>query len=33
MRRYYNEDLAAKGARIPEALIKELDDLEARLNK
>lgn len=33
MRRYYNEDLAAKGARIPEALIKELDNLEARLNK
>ena len=33
MRRYYNEDLAAKGARIPEALVKELDNLEARLNK
>ena len=33
MRRYYNEDLAAKGARIPDALVKELDNLEARLNK
>lgn len=33
MRRYYNEDLAAKGARIPEALIKELDMLEERLAK
>ena len=33
MRRYCNEDLAAKGARIPDALVKELDNLEARLNK
>ncbi len=33
MRRYYNEDLAANGARIPDALVKELDNLEARLNK
>lgn len=33
MRRYYNEDIAAKGGRIPDALIKELDNLEARLNK
>ena len=33
MRRYYNDDLAAKGARIPEALIKELDMLEERLAK
>ncbi|MBE6836625.1 MAG: phosphoenolpyruvate carboxykinase (GTP) [Ruminococcus sp.] len=33
MRRYYDEDIAAKGGRIPEALIKELDKLEERLNK
>ena len=33
MRRYYNDDIAAKGGRIPEALIKELDKLEERLNK
>ncbi|MBQ9375102.1 MAG: phosphoenolpyruvate carboxykinase (GTP) [Ruminococcus sp.] len=32
MRRYYKEDLADKGARIPDALIKELDKLEERLN-
>ncbi|MBQ8378216.1 MAG: phosphoenolpyruvate carboxykinase (GTP) [Oscillospiraceae bacterium] len=33
MRRYYNDDIAAKGGRIPEALIKELDKLEERLAK
>ena len=33
MRRYYNEDIAAKGGRIPEELIKQLDNLEARLSK
>ncbi|MGN0624078.1 MAG: phosphoenolpyruvate carboxykinase (GTP) [Oscillospiraceae bacterium] len=33
MRRYYNDDIAAKGGRIPDVLYKELDDLEARLNK
>ncbi|MGN1481333.1 phosphoenolpyruvate carboxykinase (GTP) [Porcipelethomonas sp.] len=33
MRRYYKEDIADKGGRIPEALIKQLDNLEARLNK
>ena len=33
MRRYYNDDIAAKGGRIPDVLYKELDELEARLNK
>ena len=33
MRRYYSEDIAAKGGRVPEALVKELDSLEARLGK
>ncbi|MDE6764498.1 MAG: phosphoenolpyruvate carboxykinase (GTP) [Oscillospiraceae bacterium] len=33
MRRYYNEDIAAKGGKVPEALEKQLDALEARLNK
>ena len=32
MRRYYNDDIAAKGGRIPDVLYKELDELEARLN-
>lgn len=33
MRRYYNDDIAAKGGRIPAELYAELDELEARLNK
>lgn len=33
MRRYYDEDIAAKGGRIPDALYKELDKIEANLNK
>lgn len=33
MRRYYKEDIAAKGGKVPEALEKQLDALEARLNK
>ena len=33
MRRYYDEDISAKGGRIPDALYKELDEIEARLNK
>jgi phosphoenolpyruvate carboxykinase (GTP) len=33
MRRYYKEDIADKGGRIPEALWAELDKLEARLSK
>ena len=33
MRRYYDEDIAAKGGRIPEALYKELDMIEERLEK
>lgn len=33
MRRYYDEDIAAKGGKVPEALRKQLDALEARLNK
>ena len=33
MRRYYNDDIAAKGGRIPEALLKELDKIEERLAK
>ena len=31
MRRYYNDDIAAKGGNIPVVLYKELDELEARL--
>ena len=33
MRRYYKDDIAAKGGRIPDALYAQLDALEARLNK
>lgn len=32
MRRYYNDDIAAKGGKVPEALYAELDKIEARLN-
>ena len=32
MRRYYSEDIAAKGGHVPAALMAELDKLEARLN-
>ena len=31
MRRYYDEDIAGKGGRIPKALYDELDKIEARL--
>ena len=33
MRRYYDEDIKAKGGHIPEALYKELDKIEERLGK
>lgn len=33
MRRYYNDDIKAKGGNIPQALYDELDKIEARLNK
>ena len=33
MRRYYKEDIADKGGKIPSALEAQLDALEARLNK
>ncbi|MDE6780682.1 MAG: phosphoenolpyruvate carboxykinase (GTP) [Ruminococcus sp.] len=33
MRRYYNDDIAAKGGKVPDALYAELDKIEARLNK
>lgn len=33
MRRYYNDDIAAKGGKVPTALYEELDKIEARLNK
>lgn len=33
MRRYYNDDIAAKGGKIPQALYDELDKIEANLNK
>ena len=33
MRRYYKDDIAAKGGRIPAALEAQLDALEARLAK
>ena len=32
MRRYYDEDIAAKGGRVPEALYEQLNKIEARLN-
>ena len=32
MRRYYNDDIKAKGGNIPQALYDELDKIEARLN-
>ena len=31
MRRYYTEDIAAKGGRVPEALMNELDKIEKKL--
>ena len=33
MRRYYNDDIKAKGGNIPQALYDELDKIEARLSK
>lgn len=33
MRRYYKEDIADKGGKVPDALEKQLDALEARLGK
>ena len=33
MRRYYTEDIAAKGGKVPAELMAELDKIEARLNK
>ena len=33
MRRYYNDDIAAKGGHIPQALYDQLDKIEANLNK
>ncbi|MBR4555354.1 MAG: phosphoenolpyruvate carboxykinase (GTP) [Ruminococcus sp.] len=33
MRRYYDEDIKAKGGNIPDALYKELDKIEERLGK
>ena len=33
MRRYYDEDIKAKGGHIPQALYDELDKIEARLDK
>ena len=33
MRRYYDEDIAAKGGHVPAALYEQLDKIEARLNK
>ena len=33
MRRYYDEDIAAKGGKIPAALYSVLDQIEANLNK
>lgn len=32
MRRYYNEDISAKGGRVPEALMEELNKIESKLN-
>ena len=31
MRRYYDEDIAAKGGKVPDALYAQLDALEARI--
>ncbi len=33
MRRYYKEDIADKGGKIPQGLIDQLDKIEARINK
>ena len=33
MRRYYNDDIKAKGGNVPQKLYDELDMIEARLNK
>ena len=33
MRRYYNDDIAAKGGNIPADLYAVLDKIEANLNK
>ena len=33
MRRYYDEDIKAKGGKIPQALYDVLDKIEARLEK
>ena len=33
MRRYYKEEIADKGGRLPAALTAQLDALEARINK
>ncbi|MBQ8841123.1 MAG: phosphoenolpyruvate carboxykinase (GTP), partial [Ruminiclostridium sp.] len=33
MRRYYKEEIADKGGRLPKALEEQLDALEARINK
>jgi phosphoenolpyruvate carboxykinase (GTP) len=33
MRRYYDEDIKAKGGNIPQALYDQLDKIEANLNK
>ncbi|MDE5582104.1 MAG: phosphoenolpyruvate carboxykinase (GTP) [Ruminococcus sp.] len=33
MRRYYDDDIKAKGGNVPQALYDELDKIEARLNK
>jgi len=33
MRRYYKEDIEAKGGKVPAALYAQLDALEARLNE
>ncbi len=33
LRRYYKEDIAAKGGKVPAALEKQLDAIEARLAK
>ena len=33
MRRYYKEEIADKGGRLPKALEEQLDALEARVNK
>ncbi|HCD70041.1 MAG TPA: phosphoenolpyruvate carboxykinase, partial [Ruminococcaceae bacterium] len=33
MRRYYNDDIKAKGGNVPQKLYEELDMIEDRLNK